>query len=124
MRISDWSSDVCSSDLGNQQRVVLARWMERQPKLMSLNGPTVGVDVGSKREIHELLLALSRAGTAVMVVTDDLGEALALSDRVLVMVRGAITAAFDGEAADEERLNAEVTRAEPKGAEPMGAEPT
>ncbi len=95
---------------GNQQRVVLARWMERDPKLMILNGPTVGVDVGSKREIHELLIALSRAGTAVMVVTDDIIEAIALSDRILVMVRGHITANFDATEISEEELYKEVVR--------------
>lgn len=94
---------------GNQQRVVLARWMERSPELMILNGPTVGVDIGSKREIHEILLQLSRSGTAVLVVTDDIGEALALSDRILVMVRGRITSEFDAETVDEERLSLEVT---------------
>lgn len=95
---------------GNQQRVVLARWMERAPKLMILNGPTVGVDIGSKREIHELLIALSRSGTALMVVTDDIGEALALSDRVLVMVRGRLTGEFDPASVDEDALYREVTK--------------
>jgi len=95
---------------GNQQRVALARWMERNPRLMILNGPTVGVDVGSKREIHELLVGLSRAGMAVLVVTDDIGEAITLSDRIAVMVRGSITAVFDGANVDEETLSAEVTR--------------
>ena len=84
--------------------------MERDPKLMILNGPTVGVDVGSKREIHELLIALSRAGTAVMVVTDDISEAIALSDRILVMVRGHITANFDATEINEEKLYKEVVR--------------
>ncbi|TKT74689.1 sugar ABC transporter ATP-binding protein [Aquamicrobium sp. LC103] len=95
---------------GNQQRVVLARWMERSPKLMILNGPTVGVDVGSKREIHELLVSLSRSGTAVMVVTDDISEAIALSDRILVMVRGRITGSFDARSVDEETLYEEVIK--------------
>ena len=83
--------------------------MERSPELMILNGPTVGVDIGSKREIHEILLQLRSAGTAVLVVTDDIGEALALSDRILVMVRGRITATFDADSVDEERLSAAVT---------------
>lgn len=94
---------------GNQQRVVLARWMERAPELMILNGPTVGVDVGSKREIHEILLQLRGAGTAVLVVTDDFAEALALADRVLVMVRGRITGEFGADDIDEERLSLAVT---------------
>lgn len=98
---------------GNQQRVVLARWMERNPELMILNGPTVGVDIGSKREIHEILLSLRSAGTAVLVVTDDIGEALALSDRVLVMVRGRITAEFQAEEIEEDRLSLAVTKEGP-----------
>lgn len=98
---------------GNQQRVVLARWMERNPQVMILNGPTVGVDIGSKREIHEILLQLRAAGAAVLVVTDDIGEALALSDRILVMVRGRITAQFDPEEIDEERLSLAVTEEGP-----------
>ena len=66
--------------------------MERNPKLIILNSPTVGVDVGSKRDIHELLVGLRANGTAVLVVTDDIGEALAISDRILVMAGGRITA--------------------------------
>ena len=95
---------------GNQQRVVLARWMERAPRLMILNGPTVGVDIGSKREIHELLLALSRDGTALMVVTDDIGEAMAISDRIMVMVKGRMTGPYDPEAVDDEAIYAAVTQ--------------
>jgi len=94
---------------GNQQRVVLARWVERQPKLLILNGPTVGVDVASKREIHELLLALSRNGTAVLVITDDIGEALALSDNIKVMVRGRIIASHPATQWTEETLSAQMT---------------
>ncbi|KHJ54296.1 sugar ABC transporter ATP-binding protein [Aureimonas altamirensis] len=95
---------------GNQQRVVLARWMERAPRLMILNGPTVGVDIGSKREIHELLLALRRDGTALMVVTDDIGEATAISDRIMVMVKGRMTGPYDPEAVDDEAIYAAVTQ--------------
>ena len=86
---------------GNQQRVVLARWLEREPALIILNSPTVGVDVGSKRDIHELLIALRAGGTAVLVVTDDIGEALAISDRILVMVAGRLTAELSGDTASE-----------------------
>ncbi|MHB2266024.1 sugar ABC transporter ATP-binding protein [Aliihoeflea sp. PC F10.4] len=98
---------------GNQQRVVLARWMERSPELMILNGPTVGVDIGSKREIHEILLQLRGSGTAILVVTDDITEALALADRVLVMVRGRITGEFGADDIDEEKLSLAVTEEGP-----------
>ncbi|MFC5586486.1 sugar ABC transporter ATP-binding protein [Nitratireductor kimnyeongensis] len=110
IKTPDVTPAVATLSGGNQQRVVLARWMERAPRLLILNGPTVGVDVGSKREIHELLVSLSRSGTAVMVVTDDIPEAIALSDRILVMVRGRITASFDAATVDEDTLYDEVIR--------------
>lgn len=95
---------------GNQQRVMLGRWMERDPRLMILNGPTVGVDVGSKRDIHELLVGLRANGTAVLVVTDDIGEALAISDRILVMAGGRITATLAGDHATEHEIAARVAK--------------
>ncbi|MBN8244087.1 sugar ABC transporter ATP-binding protein [Nitratireductor aquimarinus] len=110
IKTPDVTPAVATLSGGNQQRVVLARWMEIDPRLLILNGPTVGVDVGSKREIHELLVSLSRSGTAVMVVTDDIAEAIALSDRILVMVRGRITAGFDAATVDEDTLYNEVIR--------------
>lgn len=110
IKTPDVTPSVATLSGGNQQRVVLARWMERDPKLMILNGPTVGVDVGSKREIHELLVALSRSGTAIMVVTDDISEAIALSDKILVMVRGRITGNFEAAGVDEDRLYQEVIK--------------
>ena len=94
---------------GNAQKVVLARWMATGPRLLILNGPTVGVDVGSKRAIHELVLALSRQGCAVLVVTDDIHEAMALSDRIEVMAGGRLTARFDAEQVSEDEIYAAVT---------------
>lgn len=98
---------------GNAQKVVLARWMATNPRLLILNGPTVGVDVGSKRAIHELVLALSRQGCAVLVVTDDIHEAMALSDRIRVMVGGRLSGDFDAETATEEEIYAAVTADHP-----------
>ena len=93
---------------GNQQRVMLARWLERSPKLMILNGPTVGVDIASKRDIHDLLVSLSRAGMAMLVVADDLAEVIAISHRVLVLAGGALTGAHQAERIDEQALAAEI----------------
>jgi simple sugar transport system ATP-binding protein len=93
---------------GNQQRVVLARWIERSPRMVILNGPTVGIDIGSKQEIHELLLQLSRRGTAMLLFTDDLPEVAALSHRVLVMAAGRLIAAHDAAALDVKALAAEI----------------
>ena len=111
IRLGAIGAPVAQLSGGNQQRVVLARWLERSPALVILNSPTVGVDVGSKRDIHELLVALRSAGTAVLVVTDDIGEALALSDRILVMAAGRLTASFSGDSASEGEIAAHVAEA-------------
>jgi len=93
---------------GNQQRVVLARWIERSPRMIILNGPTVGIDIGSKREIHELLLQLSRRGTAMLLLADDLPEVAALSHRVLVMAAGRLVAEHDAATLNVAALAAEI----------------
>ncbi len=110
IRLQTVAAPVVQLSGGNQQRVVLARWMERDPKLIILNSPTVGVDVGSKRDIHELLVGLRSKGTAVLVVTDDIGEALAISDRILVMAGGRITATLAGDQATEHEIAAQVAK--------------
>jgi ribose transport system ATP-binding protein len=77
---------------GNQQRVVIAKWLATQPKLLIVDEPTRGVDVGAKSEIHSLLCDLAREGMAIMMISSDLPEVLAMSDRVLVMRKGRIAA--------------------------------
>jgi simple sugar transport system ATP-binding protein len=114
IRLSSIAAPVTSLSGGNQQRVVLARWLERRPKLIVLNGPTVGVDVASKHDIHELLLSLARAGAAVLIVTDDISEAVDVSDRILVMVRGRLVTERAGDDVTEEEIYADVTREAPQ----------
>jgi simple sugar transport system ATP-binding protein len=75
---------------GNQQRVVLARVLARKPKVVILNGPTVGVDVGSKEEIHAIIETMAAAGAGVLMVSDDTDELIRLSDRLMVMSGGGI----------------------------------
>lgn len=89
---------------GNQQRVVLARWMARSPRVLILNGPSVGVDVGSKSEIHGIIAGLAAQGLGVIVISDDLPEVLATCHRVLVMKAGRITEEFDARAVTETEL--------------------
>lgn len=89
---------------GNQQRVVLARWMARSPRVLILNGPSVGVDVGSKSEIHGIIASLAAQGLGVIVISDDLPEVLATCHRVLVMKSGRITEEFDARAVTETEL--------------------
>lgn len=75
---------------GNQQRVVLARWLATNPKILILNGPTVGVDVGSKADIHGIIRELVSRGIAALVISDDLGELLHMCDRLVIMREGRI----------------------------------
>jgi ribose transport system ATP-binding protein len=77
---------------GNQQKVVIARWLARRPRILILDEPTKGIDVGTKAEIHELIGRLAEEGVAVLIVTSELPEALLLSDRVLVMRLGSLVA--------------------------------
>jgi ABC-type sugar transport system ATPase subunit len=75
---------------GNQQKVVLAKWLAARRRVFIVDEPTRGVDVGAKAEIHQLLFDLARNGAAVLVISSDLPEVLAVSDRILVMREGRI----------------------------------
>src|SRR5690606_34801584 len=77
---------------GNQQRVVLAKWMASNPRILILNRPTVGVDVGSKSDIHDIVVQLATNGLAIIVISDELSELTRLCDRILVMRAGRIVA--------------------------------
>ena len=76
---------------GNQQRVVLARWFLTGAKVLILNGPTVGVDIGAKRVIHEAIRKLSDEGHCIVLISSDLPELVGLSDRVMIMRQGRFT---------------------------------
>ena len=89
---------------GNQQKVVLARWLATHPKILILNGPTVGVDIGAKYDIHKLLRELAKQGMAVLVVSDDVAEITALCDRALIMKAGSMTGEFKGEDLTDDNL--------------------
>ena len=81
---------------GNQQKVSLARWLATKPKLLILDEATQGVDVGAKNEIHKIIRRLAKAGLAVLMISSDLPEIIGLSDRILVMRGGTITAELPG----------------------------
>ncbi|MEO3434064.1 sugar ABC transporter ATP-binding protein [Inquilinus sp. CAU 1745] len=83
-------SPVQSLSGGNQQRVMLARWLATEPRILILNGPTVGVDVGSKVDIHEIIDDLARKGIGVIVISDDIPELLRACDRILIMKAGRV----------------------------------
>lgn len=89
---------------GNQQKVVIARCLLTKPRVLLLDEPTRGVDVGAKREIHSLIRGLAASGIGVILVSSELEEVRAAADRVLVMSRGAITAEFEAAEATDEAL--------------------
>ena len=97
---------VTSLSGGNQQRVVLAKWLASAPKVLILNGPTVGVDIGSKLEIHDTVRGLARQGMGLIVISDDIPELVHLCHRIFLMKRGRIVGEFDRERITENELNA------------------
>jgi rhamnose transport system ATP-binding protein len=98
------SSPVTLLSGGNQQKVVLAKWLAREPALLIVDEPTRGIDVGTKAEVHRLLAGLAGDGVAVLVISSELPEVLTLADRVLVMREGRLVAALAREEASEETI--------------------
>ena len=89
---------------GNQQKVVLAKWLSRDVDVIILDEPTRGIDVGSKEEIHHLIVQLAREGKAIIMISSELPEVLGMSDRVLVMYEGRCMGVIDAEDATQEKV--------------------
>ena len=104
VKAPDMRAPVQSLSGGNQQRVVLARWLAREPRVLVLNGPSVGVDVGSKADIHDIIRDLAASGIGIIIISDDLPELLATCHRILVMREGRITDELDGATASADDL--------------------
>ena len=100
------SGDQLVSNLsgGNQQKVVLARWLALRPKVLIVDEPTRGIDVGAKVEVHNLLFQMAATGIAVIVISSELPEILALADRIVTMREGRVTGEILREHANQEKL--------------------
>jgi rhamnose transport system ATP-binding protein len=98
------SDPVSTLSGGNQQKVVLAKWLSTTPRVLFVDEPTRGIDVGTKAEVHRLLSELAGQGLAVVMVSSELPEVLGMADRVLVMHEGRLTADIPRAAADEEAV--------------------
>ena len=89
---------------GNQQKIVISKWLERNPSVLILDEPTRGVDVGAKVEIYEIMNQLAANGTAILMISSDLPEVLGMSDRIVVMHEGRVTGEFTRSQATKERV--------------------
>ena len=96
---------------GNQQKVVLAKWLGTQPRVLILDEPTRGIDVGTKAAVHHLMSSLAAAGMAILMISSELPEVLGMSDRILVMREGRLTAEFSRAEATQEKIMAAATTA-------------
>ncbi|HVO38989.1 MAG TPA: sugar ABC transporter ATP-binding protein, partial [Spirochaetia bacterium] len=91
---------------GNQQKVVLAKWLASQPKVLIMDEPTRGIDVGAKAEVHALMSHLARSGIGIIMISSELPEIMAMSDRIVVMHEGRIAAILDRSHATQELVMA------------------
>ena len=106
LRVKAASIDVKAATLsgGNQQKVVLAKWLSMRPQLIIFDEPTRGIDVGAKAEIYRLLRALAREGVSILMISSDMEEILHLSDRVAVMHEGLMTGVLERADCTEQRI--------------------
>jgi rhamnose transport system ATP-binding protein len=98
---------------GNQQKVVLAKWLATRPRLLILDEPTRGIDIGAKVEVHRIIAELAASGLAIILISSDLPEVLGMSDRILVFHEGRITAEIPRDRATEERVMVAATGSAP-----------
>lgn len=107
LNIKTPSLDLPATSLsgGNQQKVVVAKWLATNPKVFILDGPTVGIDVGSKRDIHMIIRGLADSGVGIIIISDEIPEVLQNCNRILVMRKGRIAKEFDASCTTEEELN-------------------
>src|SRR5438067_6463246 len=104
VRMTNVEQLVAALSGGNQQKVVIAKWLATRPRVLILDEPTRGIDIGAKVEVHRIVSELAAAGLCIILISSDLPEVLAMSDRVLVMHEGRLTAELSHAEATEERV--------------------
>ena len=116
IRLASPDQAIANLSGGNQQKVVLARWLALKPKILIVDEPTRGIDVAAKAEVHQLLEQLAHDGIAVIVISSELPEVLALSDRIVTICEGRLTGEMARADASEEQLMQLMTRRTPTAA--------
>ena len=104
IKMENDTDSITSLSGGNQQKVVLAKWLSANPKLLILDNPTQGVDVGAKEEIYQIIQRLADDGVAVVVLCSEAQEIIRLCDRALVMYHGTVRAEVSGETMNEHEM--------------------
>ena len=104
INVPDLDNPIDTLSGGNQQKVLLAKWLAIHPKILLLDEPTRGIDVGAKHEIHQLLSKLVKQGISIVIVSSELPELLSLCDRIMVLREGKLSAIFSRDEATQEKI--------------------
>jgi ABC-type sugar transport system ATPase subunit len=104
IRMANPEQEIANLSGGNQQKVVLARWLALQPAVLIVDEPTRGIDIAAKAEVHHLLYELADAGIAILAISSELPEVMTISDRIITMREGRVTGELSRAEASEERL--------------------
>jgi rhamnose transport system ATP-binding protein len=104
IKASSWEQAAESLSGGNQQKVVLAKWLATRPRILILDEPTKGIDVATKARVHELMSRLAQEGMGIILVSSEMPEILGMSDAIVVMHEGRVTTRFERGEADQEKL--------------------
>ena len=112
LKVKAYSEKVLVGSLsgGNQQKVVLAKWLLAKPKILLLDEPTRGIDVGAKAEIYQLINDLAKQGIAIIVISSELPEIIGIADRIVTFCEGVKTGEFSREEATQETLLTSATK--------------
>ena len=98
------SKTLIQSLSGNQQKVLISRWLANDPDVFILDEPTRGIDVGAKYEIYCIIEELARQGKSIIMISSEMGELIGMSDRIMVMCDGRVTGFIDGDKANQENI--------------------
>jgi rhamnose transport system ATP-binding protein len=112
LKFQDYGQPVGTLSGGNQQKVVLAKWLATNPRVLILDEPTQGIDIQAKAEVHRIVSGLAEQGLGILLISSDMPEILGMSDRVVVMRRGVLVAEYDRAEASQEALALAATGAE------------
>ncbi|MCF6336267.1 MAG: ATP-binding cassette domain-containing protein, partial [Spirochaetales bacterium] len=104
IKAADWGVNANTLSGGNQQKVVIAKWLATKPGILIMDEPTKGIDVATKAAVHSFVSSMAVKGLAVILVSSELPEVLGMSDRIIVMHEGHITATFNRDEADSEKI--------------------